>query len=273
MIKTNFFTAANGKYELFIPIYSFSVLLNNPDATVEIVVEDDEAIKRLQSIRDCINEIFDDRLLIRKGDFSRTTPNIVRFLETPQQNYEYTYIGDIDIVIAEHITPWHEKKMNELQLPHSNIIRKNEKRLTGLHFCKTNSHYPIDISEFNVFARESTTDEKFLYHLYQNRNQLPPESHTSRPLHGLHISLNRCPYDKKGWGMNPIFFEKTIQTFTSDHWKSIEGKISARSIWMVDLLLLSIRAKSIFSIEEINSIRPLCRPAKEQTILDEFYKK
>ncbi|WP_422156455.1 hypothetical protein KV699_08530 [Vreelandella titanicae] len=271
MIKTNFFTCANAKYEFFIPIYTFFVLRNNPDALVEIVVEDLAAIERLEPLRAKICDYFGSRFHIRTGDFNNKTPNIVRFVEVPEISAKYTYIADIDILIVEDVTVWHEKKMKELNLPHSNIIRKNSHRLTGLHFCLTEQHYPLNFNVHDIYAKPSSTDEVFLYKTYESKGLLPPPGHQSRPEHGIHVSLNRCPYDKKGWGMNPIFFEKTIDTINEIENSFVYSYFNKKSRWILNIIKLFVEAECIFDEKELDGIRFLSRSKNEQRILNEFY--
>ncbi|WP_354672519.1 hypothetical protein [Vibrio metschnikovii] len=270
-IETTFLTCANSKYAFFVPIYVYFVLKYNKDARVEVLVDNQETLLYLNDFIIWINEKYPERTLVRAVNFEGVTPNIVRFLEEPLVKTKYTYIADIDILVVDNVTSWHVKKMEELNLPHSNIIRKGQERLTGLHFCETIKHYPVLFDDFNIKSNKSSTDEEFLYFTYKIKNKLPPITHTKRPEHGIHISINRCPYDKKGWGMNEVFFERTLETINEILEDNIAYFFPEKSLWMLNLVKQFITGKSLFESNDLESFRFLKRTEKEQKILDSFY--
>lgn len=271
--KINFFTCANDRYSFFIPIYIYFVLKYNPNSFVEIVVESEETKKSLVDFTNAVVRRFGERVLLRIGSFQGLTPNIVRFVEEPVVKLKYTYIGDIDIFVVEDVASWHIPMLGKLDLPHTNIIRHNQKRMTGLHFFETDKHYPIDFNNFNIYSKKTTTDEEFLYHIYSEKGLLPSPDHKKRPEHGIHVSLNRCPFDKKGWGMNEIFFDRTIESIGELLSPEFVNFLSEKTIWILKFVKISIESKYIFSDDELQDIRFLGRSKREQEILNDYYRK
>ena len=253
---TNFFTAVNARYEHFLPIYAYSVLSTNPDAIVEVAVEDPDRIRNGASrYIEVLEKQFPSRLFIRPGEFDGILPNSVRFLETPEQELPYTYIGDADIIVLEHVTPWHLNKLDELGLPHTNIIRSGTKNLSGLHFCQTSFHYPIDHLSSRAKGAGSLPDELFLYHIYETKDALPPLSHQARPQHGIHTSLNRYPLGSPGWGASPAFVTKFEELFNSSSWREVAAESPAATNWIIKALQLAIEAQQIFPAKDLSRIK------------------
>lgn len=161
---------------------------------------------------------FGDRFLIRKVNFDyleingkkyTISPNSVRFITTPTFKSEYVYISDVDIItLQKDMTDIHIKNMDKTKLNYSNIVRplKNTdgeiKRLSGLHFTPYSNYYPIpDISNLcsNGFLSH---DEGLLYKIVEKRYPNFNYDESYRPVHGIHVSLNREPNGKLGWGMD-----------------------------------------------------------------------
>lgn len=257
MVTTNFFTAVDRRYELFVPMFAYSVLANNPDAIVEIAVEDPERIRREHEYPQILNEAYPDRFILRSGDFEKAHPAAVRFLEEPRHRLEHTYIGDADIIVLDHVSPWHIQKMKELDLPHSNVIRPNSQRLTGLHFCKTDFHYPIGNLHHKGYGKGCLPDEQFLYHIYETKDALPPRGHQLRPQHGIHLSLSRVPYGRPSWGILEKYVQPFTELFAGSLWRDIATHCDRRSTWIVDFLHLAVEAQEIFPEEDVARMRIL----------------
>src|SRR4051794_22713562 len=145
MPTTTFFTAANTLYEPFAVPYAVAALYHNDDVTVEICVEDPDRFKSVYvDALAVISRYFPDRFLIRGGRFKDIRGGSPRFLETPQLQSDYTYIGDVDIIILDRdVTAQHLSNMEHISLPYSNRLRPNKPRLSGLHFTRTHVHYPL----------------------------------------------------------------------------------------------------------------------------------
>src|SRR3546814_4406800 len=93
MMRTTFFTSANRAYEPFVLPYITSVLLSNEDARVEICLERPPQFETGNAdALDILSRHFGNRVDIRRGVFSGTVANNVRFIETPnsQRSEEHT---------------------------------------------------------------------------------------------------------------------------------------------------------------------------------------
>lgn len=210
-MRTTFFTCCDKKYEYFIPIFLHSILYHNNDVDVEIGVEDLDLHKNIIDAIDYIKSIYiQSRIELRKVNFGglvvnnklyKMCPNVVRFLETPIIKNEFVYICDIDIItLQKNITQLHIDDMNSTGLNYSNIVRSGtDKKLTGLHFTKYNSYYPIPDYDDLIVDNLLSYDEMFLYQLVKKKNNIL-ETNTFRPVHGAHISTNRD--NPSTWGLD-----------------------------------------------------------------------
>lgn len=153
------------------------------------------------------------QILIRNYNkaLDQILPNSIRFVETPEIKNEYTYICDIDILILEKIIDFHLSVMNKYNLPFSNVLRSCGMRLTGLHFTKTNFHYPLNIN-FKYTDLRKTNDEIILKTIVDNKfsNIKGKYKNKVRPVHGYHLSSNRFPLKTNksiSWGLNKKFLK------------------------------------------------------------------
>jgi hypothetical protein len=225
-MTTTFFTACNRAYEPFIAPYAASILLHNDDALVEICVEDPERFSQTQvAAVSAILRHFPDRFYIRSGSFADIRPGSVRFLETPRHMSEYTYIGDVDILVLDRdITAMHRNRMKRTGLPYSNIVRDGTERLSGLHFTRSDSYYPVRIPEG---ADLQDLDEELLFQLVAARDiGLPAADHRWRPVHGIHISLNRAPYrshvdNRPDWGVRDHYLTPYLSLWSNAAWLDV----------------------------------------------------
>ena len=253
MIRTTFFTSANRRYEFFAIPYVFSALKTNKDARAEICLEKTtDFVFRNRRATDVVADIFPGRVTFRDGNFAGRNPNIVRFLEQPQIQTDYVYIGDIDVLILEHITPIHQAMMAQLALPHSNIIRKGQPRLTGLHFTESKAHYPVLTEGFDIGGKAFSTDEQFLYFHVQRLGLLPPIEHQIRPLHGIHASLNRTPFGAPAWGLTNERRAAFKAVFESEEWSALAPSIDPRFLWIKRMIDMAFEGKDAFGAEALN---------------------
>ena len=211
MAQTTFFTCANKAYEMFVLPYIASVLMHNDDARVEICLEDaDEFVAENAEALAVISAGFGQgRVLLRNSAWlhvagtpgSKAPPNSVRFLETPVETTQYTYIGDIDILVLESVTDKHLRRMAHTGRPYSNVLRTGSpagKALSGLHFTRSDVYYPVRLPAEPDVQR----DEHLLYQLVAGRGlELPAPGDGWRPVHGYHLSLGRAPLSPLGWGL------------------------------------------------------------------------
>lgn len=198
--KLLIFTYADINYDIFVLPYITFALNSNPDAKIEIAVEDINNFNKKYSLGiEQLRKSFGDVFLIRQSKVIAEkidcTPNVVRFLEIPEWHAEFVYIGDIDLMILDDIYKTHTGYMKRFNLPFSNVIRlpiKNERpRLTGLHFFHYEQMYPLpDLSDLDM---KNTNDEHILYLIMQRKGHMVPEDFRERPECGVHLSTNRDP--------------------------------------------------------------------------------
>ena len=240
MIKTNFFTACNGIYKEFIPLFILSHLYHNEDCFVEIGVDTmlkPEILKSLQ----VLNKFYPNKFSIHVIDFGpikvnnqkyNSIPNTIRFFTPPKNKSEYVYISDIDIIcLQKELTDIHINDMVRTGLPYSNIVRpvKDEshphRRLSGLHFTPYDNYYPLPY--YNDLCQRGLLqhDEVFLYELVKKRHPEFLMDNSYRPVHGIHVSPNRNPTGTMNWGM-PNWKNQWYDFRISEEFKSIEPTLT-----------------------------------------------
>ena len=217
MTTTTLFSSANKLYEMFVLPYGLSGLIHNPDARVEICLENaGDFTSANASAIDVLDQHFGpDRFLLRDiiASSDGVAPNSVRFLETPEVITEFTYIGDIDILILEPIAPRHIERMKELSLPYSNVMRDGREALSGLHFTRSDSYYPVTTPS----GVDPNRDEELLYQLVRARGLPLPPPGLGRPVHGFHLSPNRSP------------LPRTVDGRRTVHWGLDKSKAHVRA--------------------------------------------
>jgi hypothetical protein len=190
-----FLTAANEPYEDFVPLYIASALWSVGDAVVEIgLVSKDDWYRKNSQVTDILETYFKGRFLLRDMPWNdkngAIVPNTVRFLNEPQTQAKYVYIGDIDIIYLDSDI---EKQCTDFMarsgLPYANMFRKGTERLTGLHFSTWEGLYPLpDLTDINMAAMN---DEAVLGQIVFRKGYGRPTEHF-RPVPGIHVSPNRA---------------------------------------------------------------------------------
>lgn len=194
------FTACDKRYEPFVLPFIASNLAHNPDAVIEIALED---VRRFRSENaealSVLTRYLGDRYAFSSASFNLPA-NSVRFIATPTRRSEYVYIGDVDILVLEEIAPVHIRNMARTGLPYSNIKRPNKNALSGLHFSRWDAFYPQATAAAD--KGRIHLDEGYLYDLVATRGlPLPDPADRYRPVHGYHVSLNVDPrIPQKSWG-------------------------------------------------------------------------
>ena len=110
------FTYADINYDVFVLPYITFALNSNPNAKIEIAVEDiDNFNFKYEAGIAQLRSTFGESFLIRQSKVIEEnvdcTPNVVRFLEVPQLRAEFVYIGDIDLMILDDIVKTHTGDM------------------------------------------------------------------------------------------------------------------------------------------------------------------
>lgn len=211
---------------MFIPLFCLSHLMFNENTDIEIGICDSVLPKDIETSLDIIrNECPDSEIIIdyslfesNRFDGKYVLNNTIRFLEEPIIKDEYTYITDIDIICCEEIKTSHIKDMIAYNSNYSNMVRTNSNRMTGLHFTKTSSYYPLpNISDINI----GINDEMVLYNIVKKREQIDL-SRKFRPVHGIHMSLNRPT----------VGGSRTIPGWGADVWKDKWKELSKCNIYI-----------------------------------------
>lgn len=126
--------------------------------------------------------------------YTRIPPNKLRFLLEPKHSLitNYTYIGDIDILLCENILDFHINHMKKYNICFSNIVRPNSDRLSGLHFVQNNIYFQKTHNKRTYHINHLNTlksDEQMLFNICSDF--IPKEFfnftnnvYTNRPPHG-----------------------------------------------------------------------------------------
>ena len=246
--RTTFFTVADKRYELFALPYAASVLAHNADARVEICLLDADEFERrnADALRLLAESHGDGRLLLRNMENVGVSPNSARFLETPKVLTEYTYIGDIDILVLEAVSDIHIERMGELGLPYSNQVRTGRRALSGLHFTRSDAYYPVVPPD----GFDPHGDEALLYALVTARGWAMPPKDVKRPgVHGYHMSPNRSPLSPQAgsrstvaWGLGRS--KEHLAAYRalkqSDPWRELFPLLDVRYRLLLGLLDLGL---------------------------------
>jgi hypothetical protein len=202
----NFLTTAEDKHIMFVIPYIYNILTRVPDSFAEIYVPDSaQWIKGNKSAYEALRDYNESFVILDLPEFApkrKITPNTKRFLiESVIKESDVTYIGDVDILIFDpDIEQFHTKQMTANNTCFSNIVRQNTNRLTGLHGVHTKDWYEKTRKIRNKI-KDTGCDEQTLYAIAKKAVGTPEHltKNNTRPVHGLHLSLNRTPYTKPSW--------------------------------------------------------------------------
>ena len=267
------FTSADKNYEMFVLPYICSVLLSNPEnAKVEICLQNSAsfASANIEAMH-CLQNAFTDRFQLSDADFSRLRPHTIRFVTTPTIVSNYVYIGDIDIIVTEEIAKPHLEKMKETKLPYSNIKRPNKNSLSGLHFSEWTAYYPLS---HETPSDRINLDEAYLWDLVSARgHRMPDPGETFRPIHGLHLSMNRDPRTiRTTWGgvrQKPTALGY-VRLRTHDVWKQLAPFFDEkfkRMTFVLDSMIAARYAEEIerFEFPNVIGLGQMINPSARNT--------
>jgi len=208
-------------YQEFIPVFLFSIYKSYPQYDVTIFCG--EKIKsNVKTNLSLLQDLFDFKVIENYMSYVPTslTPRVSsmskRWLLYSDDflNYEYVYIGDIDIFILQEspdLLAQHLIHCDTIGLDYSNVIRKSgSPRITGLHFVKRKPYYdkmlPVihkytELMENNLLNYEGSCE----FMLYDMVNEAglglcpralgkvvaDPTNPSFRPEHGVHLAVFR----------------------------------------------------------------------------------
>lgn len=180
--------------------------------------------------------------------------NSIRFIVEPELYRKYVYIGDIDILITENILDKHYHVFDK-GLEYSNLVREGTKRLTGLHFCKYSNQYPLPNVD-DLIVRFSN-DEELLYSIMERKRLIFSDDVYKkiiriRPIHGIHMSVNRMPFfwhgSRVSWGIEYSDIEVIAKIFNSVEFQNFL-KVSSASTRLI-LCNLIFLSRGILTLSE-----------------------
>lgn len=191
-------------YQEYIPLYLFFLFRAYPD--YEAIVYFDGALRR--EVAECIDLVralgsFDIRSLDYRYD--RTSAQNLMALrwviyDADYERYENVYTGDIDLFIVAE-TPGlcerHVAHCEQVELPYSNRVRGGYKKLSGLHFVRTNSYYPRVRPHMERYRDRIASgtyrmhNEEMLYEMMEQSVGLPRVPGKFPVHHGIHLRVFR----------------------------------------------------------------------------------
>ena len=203
----------NRNYEKYIPYFIYFITKSYPNYFIKILFLESLSIKTKELI-----DVIGNPLVSIEENFFKGFPKDNQQLKsirwiTPKDvfsDFDYVYIGDVDILICEENPTLHNIHITHLKnnnLSYSNSIRPKQKRLTGLHFFKVKEYY----EKMSNIIKEYTTKLKnrkiSLSQRYRNEHllydivnkgvgSLPQDKFRididgSGPHHGLHLGIWR----------------------------------------------------------------------------------
>ena len=154
-----------------------------------------------------------------------------RFLIDPKDlmDFDYVYVGDVDMFILNEspsLLDFHISDLEQNKIPVSNCVRLDEsgsftKRLTGLHFYKTEEYFN-QLSSLIIELRNSekklskwfiglSWEEEGLYKLVNSKYDISvlEKKDFPRPWHGLHLGAAR----KTSVRTSEMFSNNSVKTF------------------------------------------------------------
>lgn len=230
--KVHFFCVALGeKYEQYVDLHLATALFHNPGATAEVLVLNrDRFVLSVGITIQSLMDGFPGKITIREssiwneGREKCMAPyfrNAIRFLEQPKHTPDdatLVYIGDVDIIYTEPVSPHHVQEMCKTGLPFSNWIRPSNV-LTGLHCVRPKEYYnggmlasmKKQLDELdNRIAHgrnfDGISDEKQLTDMCAENWDLEIiRTHTkARPVFGVHYSVSCFGFEEKAH-ISPVY--------------------------------------------------------------------
>ena len=257
-------TYVTGKeYQEFIPVFIYSIFKSYPHYNIIIFCGeylDNSVIKNLNLIEKiCDYKIIENYLPNNPKKISnRVSSMSKRWLIYCDDfvDYEYLYIGDIDIAILKEnpeLLIQHKIHCNTINLPYSNVRRRShDNRVTGLHFIKTREYFnkmlPV-IEKYTYLFMNDDLNYKYSceYMLYDmivesglglcpratGKGIFDPHNESFRPHHGIHLAVFRDLMVKKKEVSSKHFVKrmKNFKALIDDPvFKSIESNFQTKMI-------------------------------------------
>jgi hypothetical protein len=226
----------NKAYEKYVPYFVWAVKRSYPKYAVKVF-----CLSMLsQDVKNILKSLCPDNGVEIVEMFFSELPSGNQELKSfrwliPKQyfcGYEYVYIGDIDMLICKEspsLLEQHKMHCNNNQLPYSNCVRPNTKRLTGLHFFKTEPYYEkmgkiIEkytkmLKDNKLALRLGVRNEEVLYNMVVDAgislpaDELRIDINGSGPHHGLHLGIWRSRAAVKSAVIDQIIKDSYLEHF------------------------------------------------------------
>jgi hypothetical protein len=210
-------TVVFGDYREYIPYYIHSISAAYPTYAVKVFVTDPGLPERVSAGLECLQRLGLSRFEVRVGCFplfpDSHTPVVgrqalgmyQRWLLPPTEfaGFEYSYVGDIDFLIlpeAESLLEGHLRHIRALGVPYSNVVRRDSRRLSGLHFFEVRPYFAAVAHLIRFYSERAERvrdlglhNEEFLYHLIEQTIGFGTMATARwfRPKHGFHLGCVR----------------------------------------------------------------------------------
>jgi hypothetical protein len=198
-------TIVDRVYQKYIPMFLYFCLKSYPMYGIKLFLTE-KLDEKYKGVVNRLGELGTVELVENYGkEFPKSVHHELKtirwlFESSDFNGYDYTYVGDIDIIICrekESLLDQHLKHCVDINLPYSNSVRPNSKRLSGLHFVKKNEYYEKMndvIQKYRLLLRNgrlrAAKNEETLYKMVAESGFLLPKG-WFRPHHGLHLHLWR----------------------------------------------------------------------------------
>lgn len=216
-----FVTYVFGDYYRYIPYYIFGINHSYPEHRIRVFTDrpltekEKHVLYPMQSYELRVFNIRLDRNYIRGGN-GRAFRWLIPWEE--MKDLSYSYIGDVDMMIGREdptLLESHKRHMRDTGLPFSNGIRREGRRMSGLHFIDVKPYYdkvgPViesylkDKEKLAEALKKCDRNEHFLYNMIKSVFSLNGmEAKITdggelyyRPHHGLHLGLLRSGTPEK----------------------------------------------------------------------------
>lgn len=251
------------KYQEFIPVYIYSITKSYPDYNI-IIFCGEELRKNVKESLSLIKEqskftIIEDYLSFNVNSLTvRVSSMSKRWLLYSEdfENYEYIYIGDIDIFINKEtpsLLDQHLIHCETIGLDYSNVVRRSHyNRVSGLHFVKREPYFSKMLPVIHKYTKLMENNElKYKYSceymLYDmlaeaglgicpratGKDFADPSQASFRPDHGVHLAIFRDFYVKKRRILSAAIksqMKLMKETIDDPIFREIENNIESRMV-------------------------------------------
>ena len=203
----------NKNYEKYIPYFIYFITKSYPNYFIKVLFLGSLSEKT----KELINVINNDLVSIEEKFFAGYPKDNQRLKsirwvipEDVFSDFDYVYIGDVDILICKEtptLADTHMVHLKNNNLPYSNSIRPKQKRFTGLHFFKVKEYYEKMSNIIKQYSTKLKNRKLSLSQRYRNEHllydiinkgigKLPQNKFRidiggSGPHHGLHLGIWR----------------------------------------------------------------------------------